>query len=176
MRLLYLLLIGLASFAASAGPALPSAELTRAVVGLSGGLSDGASTLDTASIQAYELPGEVAVLFTLEGPGGGNGSLQFIAFFAPGRGGGLSHRRQTRYRLLAYEKIGARGSRLFLSRSGVVQRKYLELKGAAYRSNDPLCCPSLQLRSSFTRQGGQVLEQALAPNNSFKPKPLRGSA
>ena len=172
VRLFCLLLMVCATFAASAGPAQPSAALSRAILQLSAGLSDGSSKLDPASIRSYALPGKAAVLFTLEGPGGGNGSLQFIAFFVPDEGGGLRHRRQTRYRLLAYRKIGSRGSRLFLFGSGVIHNGQLALKGATYRASDPMCCPSRQLSSSFAAKGGHVVEQPLTPDNSPMPKPL----
>ncbi|HET9819292.1 MAG TPA: hypothetical protein VFP92_09015 [Rhodanobacteraceae bacterium] len=101
----------------------------------------------------------VAVLFSLEGPGGGDGAWEYIAFFKT-TGRLLPKRaRVHEYRLLAFKKIGAVGVRWFKMGTVSVQHGRVNVRGAAWAPQDAVASPSIPLHSLFWLHKGQIVEQ-----------------
>lgn len=160
MRSAWLPLI-VALLAVPSRAAMPDPALRAAVVQLASLLSDGDARLDPADITVKQSGAQVAVLFALQGAGGGNGRWQYLAFFAPNEDLPRSNAAASRYRLLGFAQIGSRGVRLFDARSAVLRQGRLLVNGADYEPKDAMCCPSRRIRAAFSMTDGRVLEQRL---------------
>lgn len=160
LRLLCLLL-SLASTPSLAEPPRVDRALDVSVERLAALLSDGIATLDRGRRVPVRSGNLTAVMFNLQGPGGGNGTWQFLAFFETN-----AHLPEATtpsgYRLLGFAKIGSAGDRFFDPATAVLRRRQLRIDGAAFARGDAACCPSRPIRSLFVLGDGNVVEQRIA--------------
>ncbi|HSR65328.1 MAG TPA: hypothetical protein VLM17_06995 [Xanthomonadaceae bacterium] len=153
--------LALALALASAPAPAQAADALRSAVGvLAGQLSDGVARLDASELVVRRARNRVAVLFALEGPGGGNGRWQFLALYEPNESLRAGRAVAPRYRLLALQRIGARGERLFDAASARFDGTRLLLQGAAFRAGDAMCCPSRPISRAFVLVDGRIAESA----------------
>jgi hypothetical protein len=90
---------------------------------------------------------DLVVLYTLEGYGGGNLYIQYLAVF-------LSNGKTFRY--ANHDSAGGKNNRsveLTSIKNGTINLTTLE-----YSSNDPSCCPSKKGRARFVFQSGRLKE------------------
>lgn len=147
------------------GATKPDAELRQSIEHLGALVSDGYAQLDIqriASIPARDRDA-VAVIFTLESPGKGNGVWQFLAFLRRNASFAADSPPASAYRLIAFKQVGARGTKLFDPETATYANGALIVSGKGYGPKDAMCCPSLPLRSTFTLQHDVVVEQGSAP-------------
>lgn len=95
-----------------------------------------------------------AIVFTLEGAGGGNNYLQYLAVF---------WKRGQRYTFCCAQRVGGKGIRsvehVALSGAGV------RIGGNEYApGKDPMCCPSKPYVADLAVQGTQLLELRVSDN------------
>jgi hypothetical protein len=159
MRLFRLLVLVLLVLPASAVAADHDHALEKSVAGLAALLTDGYAELDRGELIPIRSSKVVAVLFNLQGPAKGNGTWQFLAFFEANASLSPELPTASQYRLLAFKQVGDRGARLFNASTASFQHGKLTLGGAAFKTTDSMCCPSLPIRSVFAIQDGQVVEQ-----------------
>ncbi len=146
-------------------PATVTARSDRAlqtsVSELAGLLTDGYAYLDEGQLYPVRSGNVVAVIFFLQEPAKGNGSWEFLAFFEENSSLSEEAPPSSRYRLLAFKKIGGKGTRLFDFGAAAFRKGRLIVPGRTYKPADPECCPSLPIRSEFTTKDGQVIEQRI---------------
>lgn len=154
-------LLLLALLASPCGASTPDAALRQGVEVLAALVSDGHAQLDDARIDAVPSgpAGPVAVFFSLQGPAKGNGSWQFLAFFERNEAIGPDIRPSSGYRLVAFRRVGSRGTRLFDPRTASFRAGTVTVSGAAYGPGDAMCCPSVAVHSAFRVDDGVVVEQ-----------------
>lgn len=147
------------------GASKPDTELRQSVERLAALVSDGYAQLDIQQIDSIPSRDRdtVAVFFTLEGPGKGNGIWQFLAFFRRNESLAPGSPPASAYRLIAFKQVGAPGTKLFDPETATYANDALTVSGMGYGPKDAMCCPSLPLRSTFTLQNDVVVEQGSAP-------------
>jgi hypothetical protein len=139
----------------------PDKNLLVAVEQLSTLLSDGYAELYTEPlipIRSSSTP-TVAVFFTLEGPGKGNGSWQFLAFFEHNQAVAPDEPPSHSYRLVAFRQVGSRETRFFEAATASFHNGSLTVSGRSIGPDDPMCCPSVPIRALFKIQNGIIVEQ-----------------
>jgi len=91
---------------------------------------------------------DVAVLYTVEGQGGSNNYIQYLAVFV---------RKKTGLVFAARTPVGGknrRGMELTSIKDNVI---YFDSTG--YADRDPSCCPSIKGTTSFTLVGNKLIEK-----------------
>ena len=91
---------------------------------------------------------DVAVLYTIEGQGGSNNYIQYLAVFV---------RKKTGLVFAARAPVGGknrRGMELTSIKDNVI---YFDTTG--YADRDPSCCPSIKGTTSFTLVGNKLVEK-----------------
>ena len=156
---LLILLLLLPCAPAAANPPIDPA-LDDSVTHLAALLSDGIATLDRGRLTPARSGHLVAVVFNLQGPGGGDGSWQFLAFFDTNADLPATPA-SSRYRLLGFARIGSLVERLFDASTAVLQGRRLRIDGAAFARGDASCCPSHPIRSVFVLADAKVVERRL---------------
>jgi hypothetical protein len=91
---------------------------------------------------------ETAVLYTIEGQGGSNTYVQYLAVFARGKGGLVA---------VTNTAVGGKTSRSVDRIS--VNNNAIQLATLSYGPNDPSCCPSLKGTTRFVLVGKTLREQ-----------------
>lgn len=92
---------------------------------------------------------DAVVFFSLDGFGGSNHHVEYIAFFAVVPPTEIAGSASRPYRLMAVSEIGARGWRTFDWKTAVPHRSAATVSGLQMRSGDALCCPSLPVTITF---------------------------
>ena len=91
---------------------------------------------------------DVAVLYTIEGQGGGNNYIQYLAVFV---------RKKTGLVFAARTPAGGKNRRTIDLTSIKDNVMYFDTTG--YTDRDPSCCPSLKGKTSFTLTGRKLIEK-----------------
>ena len=101
---------------------------------------------------------ETIVLYTIEGQGGSNLHIQYLAVFV---------RRNGKLSPLTHIDVGGKSTR------GVelvsVENNSILLDALNYGPKDPSCCPSVKGKTSYVLSGGKLREQR---RGRAKPKPI----
>lgn len=164
-RLLQVLMCGaLATARAEAPPADATANVT-ALIQL---LGDGIAQVSLAAPPVIKygrlfggpLP-DAVTFFTLEGFGGSNHHVEYVAFFASVRDAEIAGNHSRPYRLVAMAQIGARGWRSFDWKSVVLKRSAVTVSGEKMGPGDALCCPSVPITATFQVDAftGRIVER-----------------
>lgn len=135
-----------------AAPAVPDAEVIDTALAEEAKKSEGGTEYRDARKSAEgDLTGEgkaeVAVLYTLEGEGGGNGSSGYLAVFQRAEGGQLGLIGTT-----PAAGFGAVAQDLSIV-DGTIRVKLL-MQGP----DDPDCCPSMEQEGQYVLHGGKLLQ------------------
>jgi hypothetical protein len=93
---------------------------------------------------------ETAVLYTIEGQGGSNTYVQYLAVFAPGKG---------RLVALTNTPVGGKSSRSVESLA--IDKNTIQLATLSYGPQDPSCCPSRKGTTRFVLAGKRLRELKL---------------
>ena len=91
---------------------------------------------------------DVAVLYTIEGQGGSNNYIQYLAVFV---------RRKTGLVFAARAAVGGKNRRGMDFTSIKDNVMYFETTG--YAARDPSCCPSIKGSTTFTLVGAKLIEK-----------------
>lgn len=91
---------------------------------------------------------DVAVLYTIEGQGGSNNYIQYLAVFV---------RRKTGLVFAARAAVGGKNRRGMDFTSIKDNVMYFETSG--YADRDPSCCPSIKGTTTFTLVGARLIEK-----------------
>lgn len=91
---------------------------------------------------------DVAVLYTIEGQGGSNNYIQYLAVFV---------RRKTGLVFAARATVGGKNHRGMDFTSIKDNVMYFETTG--YADRDPSCCPSIKGTTTFTLVGNKLVEK-----------------
>lgn len=90
---------------------------------------------------------EFAVLYTLEGFGGGNLFLQYLAIFT-NQGGNLKY--------VAQQIVGGKDRRILMFKS--ISKSQINFDTKEYLSKDASCCPSGKGKARFSFSNGKLTE------------------
>ncbi len=135
--------------------AAPNAEVVR----LADLVSDGYAKLDRTTITPIRSGDRLAVFFDLQHPGEGNGTWQYLALFERNAAFPGAEAPASEFRLLAFARIGMRGTRLFDPSTARIRGHEISVRGAAYAPHDAMCCPSLPVRARFVLEEGNIRER-----------------
>jgi len=91
---------------------------------------------------------EVIVLYTIEGQGGSNLYIQYLAVFG---------RRKGTLSLLAHADVGGKSTRGVALTS--IENNSILLETLTYGPKDPSCCPSVKGTTRYLLSGGRLREQ-----------------
>lgn len=160
----YLILLIFLSLAQTRGVLGLPTDLKEESNLLSRTLSDGYAIFYPTDAQWIEIKSQsalgdqpgVAVLMSVGGWTGGNTNNQYVAVYAINKKLDLG-KEHKKYRLVAFEKVGGKGDRLFTGLKESHQN--LVLSGFSYGENDGLCCPSLPITLVLTISDRGNLEE-----------------
>ena len=112
---------------------------------------------EARKIVAGDLVPETVVLYTIEGQGGSNNYIQYLAVFT---------RRRGRLQALAQARVGGKSARSVELSS--VDKKTITLGTLSYAPKDASCCPSIKGTTSYVL-AGQALRERRATSRQ-KPR------
>lgn len=90
---------------------------------------------------------DLAILYTIEGMGGGNNHVQYLAVFARAKG---------RLGYLTHAAIGGKLNRSVELKS--ITNNVILFETLSYRANDPSCCPTRKGSAKFVLKGKKLRE------------------
>ena len=91
---------------------------------------------------------ETVVLYTIEGQGGSNNYVQYLAAFTRGKGGLVA---------VAHTVVGGKSARSIELKS--VDNNAIQLETLSYGPNDASCCLSIKGTTRFVLAGKRLREQ-----------------
>jgi hypothetical protein len=95
---------------------------------------------------------ETVVLYTIEGQGGSNNYVQYLAVFTRAAG---------RWRVLAHAPVGGKSGRSVELHS--VDNQVITLTTLSYAPKDASCCPSVKGTTTYVLDGRRLSERRMVP-------------
>jgi hypothetical protein len=91
---------------------------------------------------------DVVVLYTIEGQGGGNNYVQYLAVFL---------RRSTKLVGISHASVGGKSSRSV--ELTTITNNEIRLQTLSYAATDPTCCPTLKGATRYVLNNGKLMEK-----------------